>query len=775
MSACLSPSALARDVRIAIPATTLDAALIALARDTNVEIISIEPALRTVRTQRLDGAMSVRKALARLLDGTGFRAIALSGGGYRVVRGVASRPRPPRHPAPAPIMTDADGAPEIVVTASKQRVPLLRYPGSLTVLDGRTSLPTQGVGNMTDVAQSLPILQSTQLGAGRNKVFIRGVADSSFNGSTQSTASIYLDDVQLNYSGPDPGLRLYDMKSVEVLEGPQGTLYGSGAIGGVIRLTSNPIDLSTNSGSIAGGFTATSKAASGFDMAGMLNLPIITDVVGFRAVAYRVRDGGYIDDTERHLSNINRSDTVGGRVAVRVDPGNGWQVDLSGAGQQIDTRDGQYAEAIVGPRARRSPIAQPFDNDLVFGRLVVSKDWDSGLRLFSATGIVDYHSTDEFDATPPPMPGMPGVPATYTSARSKQLLSQETRLSRSLLNGGSWVAGFTLISDRDILSRAIGSPDSEPNIIGVTNVTRAASMFGEATLMVLPGFAVTLGGRGTLARTDGEPSSSPRPGNFYKGRSTRRIDPTIAMSWTILPRLAVFARYQTGYRTGGLAVARGVGRVADYDADSILVGEVGIRKLRGGETGVAFSGSFSMARWNGIQADLINLRGQPFTANIGNARISTLEGDIDWVPVRGLKAEARFLFTDNEVTGPLANLLRPRNRRLPETPPFAAHAGLSYEWQSGNVAPRVAITGDYVGRSVLGTGDTFDVSQGHYATLGLTSGVRWRNLDLSLTADNLTNQVGNRFAFGNPFTLARRDQTTPLRPFNVRIGFAVAL
>lgn len=767
---CVAQPAAARDTPISIPPTTLDAALTSLAAQANVEIISTEPALHAVRTRAIKGSMSVRAALSRLIEGTGLRVIALPGGGYRIVR--APMPRLRRHSAPAAPGNAQN--PEVVVTASKQRIPLLRYPGSLTVVDGSPALPTQGAGTMTDLARALPILQSTQLGAGRDKVFIRGVADSSFNGSTQSTASLYLDDVQLNYSGPDPGLRLYDIRSVEVLEGPQGTLYGSGAIGGVIRLTSNPIDLERQAASLAAGATATDKGAPGFDVAGMLNIPVVAGTLGLRAVAYRVRDGGYIDDAERARADVNRSDTLGGRVALRLDPGDGWRVEASGAAQRIDSQDGQYADTPTGPLIRRSPIAQPFANRLAFGRLVVSKGWDSGLRFFSASGIVGYRSTDQFDATQPPASGLPPMPATYTSARSKRLLSEEARLSRSLSNGNSWVGGFTLISDRDILSRAIGSPDSAPNIIGITNVTQAASGFAEGTILLLRGLSATLGGRVTLARVDGEPSSTPRSANFVKGRSTRRGDPTVALAWTIAPRLAVFARYQTGYRTGGLAVAPGVGRVADYQADSIEVGEIGIRKLRDGATGIAFSGGFSIARWRGIQADLVNRRGQPYTANIGDARIGTLEGNADWIPLLGLKASASFLLTENTVIGPIADLSKRANRRLPETPPFAAHAALSYRWRNTPLNPRLGVSGDYVGRSVLGTGDLFDVSQGNYYTAGLTSGLTWRNVDVSLVLDNLTDQTANRFAFGNPFGLAARNQATPARPLNVRLGFSAA-
>lgn len=195
-----------------------------------------------------------------------------------------------------------------------------------------------------------------------------------------------------------------------------------------------------------------------------------------------------------------------------------------------------------------------------------------------------------------------------------------------------------------------------------------------------------------------------------------------------------------------------------------------MRKLRDGPTGLAFSGSLSMARWSDIQADLINRRGQPYTDNIGNARIEAAEGTLDWIPVAGLRAEASFLLTANEVSGPIADQSTRNNRRLPETPPFAGHWGLSYEWATREAAPRIGLSADYVGRSVLGTGDLLDVSQGNYWLLGLSAGVRHGRLRVDLAVDNLTNSTASRFAYGNPFSLTYRDQVTPLRPRNARLG-----
>ena len=368
-----------------------------LSRQAGVEIISTEPGLSRVRTVAISGVPSLAAALSRLLAGTGYKA-ERAGHGYRVVRvRIAPAPAPPRprqrpKPAPAPATEPADSD-EIVVEANKQRVPLLRYPGSLTTLRGN-DIPAPSGNSLSDIAGSTPILQSTLLGPGRNKVFIRGVADSSFNGSTQSPTSVYFDDVQLNYSGPDAGLRLYDMRSIDVLEGPQGTLYGSGAIGGVIRLTSNPASVTDTSASMIAGTTVTDDSEPGFDMAGIVNVPVVRDRLGLRAVAYRVRDGGYIDDATRRLRNTNRVDTTGGRLALRLDPGVGWRVEASGAIQSIDMRDGQYSDVAGKALVRYSRLAQPFHSALWLGRVVASKDWDSGLRLIIANGIVAQHSVE---------------------------------------------------------------------------------------------------------------------------------------------------------------------------------------------------------------------------------------------------------------------------------------------------------------------------------------------------------------------------------------------
>ncbi|WP_241659771.1 TonB-dependent receptor domain-containing protein [Sphingomonas glacialis] len=773
LATLLPESARAQGVQVAIAAEPLDRALTALAQQSGFDIISTEPGLSRVRARAVRGRMAPREALRRLLDGTGYRAIAIDARSYRVVRApvatIAPRPRPPVHKR-----ADAPGdTADIVVTASKQGSTLLRFPGSALLVGGFApgSLAARSV-TMDDVARDTPVLQNTELGEGRNKIFIRGIADSSFNGPTQSTASLYFDEVPLGFAGPEPSLNLYDMKSVEVLEGPQGTLYGSGAIGGIIHLEPNPTDLAKVHASLSGGVTATQGGEAGFDAAGMINLPILTDRVGLRVVGYRERDGGYLTDSMRGLGNINRTDRLGGRASLLIAPGDGWSIEIGALGQKIDATDAQYAETMSGPLERRSVLAQPYSSHIKLARGVVRKHWDSGLDLVSATGYVDLRTFDTFDASR--AIGATG-PTVYTTEQSDKLFVQETRLSRAVPDKIGWLVGIAFLEDRDVQARTFGVPDQPRDIIGVSNRTDSLSVFGEANWPVTERLTLTGGARVTSARTDGEPSVTPRSNSFVKGRATRRVDPTLAASWLVGPRLALFARLQSGYRTGGLAVASGVGRVQDFGSDSISVIEAGLRKQRTGAIGLELTVAASYARWRDIQADLYTRRGQPYTANIGNADIIGLEATGDWVPVPGLHANFAFLYTHNVVDGPLAQSSTKANRRLPETPAFAGNAGLSYHWMLRDASTlSVGTSGRYVGRSVLGTGDFLDVSQGNYAVLDAQVAWHWRKFDVTLAADNLANATANRFSLGNPLILASRQQTTPLRPRNVRLGVSVA-
>ena len=745
--------------RIVLAPARLDFALRELARQGGITVVATDPRLRDVRTRALTTGAPPARALAQLLRGTGYRAIAIDSVSFRIV-GSPRRPSISRPPPAIPPPAGRTG--DIIVTASKQGTELARYPGSVSVIGRGVALPNGSI-DLSSVAGQTPILQTTALGPGRNKLFIRGIADSSFNGATESTASLYLDEVQIAFAGPDPGLKLYDIGEVEIAEGPQGALHGSGAIGGIIRLTSNPVSLTRDGGRIEWGGALTGGGAPSNDMAAIANKVLLADTLGIRLVGYHAVDGGYIDNLRTKARNINRVVTSGLRGTLTWKVGDGWRAELGGGTQSIVSRDAQYvlSEDVL---ASRSAIAQPSWSDMRFGRLLLSKSWASGLQFVSATGIVSGSSFERFDASPV-------VPhETYQLNGDKTLFSHESRVSRRLAGGGSWVVGVNLVSDQSVMGRSLTIRQGVRPVIGVTNVTRSGAVFGEATHPVTGRLSLTLGGRVTAARVDGEPSITPRSKNFVRGRSTTRVDPTFGFAWALGGDWTAFGRYQSGFRTGGLAVAAGVGRVANFESDSIQMVEAGLRHVRRGATGLSASVSLSHTRWKAIQADLLNRAGQPVTSNIGDARVDALEGWIEWVPQHDWHLTGAVFVTDNEVTGSTALLSRANNRRLPETPSVSARLGLVRDLALGRdtiLSTRGEVA--FVGPSVLGVGDMFDVRQGGYgvANLGLTA--RRGGYALTLTLDNLLDERGNRFAYGNPFLLGRRNVSTPLRPRTVGV------
>jgi len=749
---------------ITLSGGSLAEALRQIAHQTGSEIVSLEPGLSRIASPARRVSGSPGEMLDRVVRGTGFHVARLSANSYRIER-------KPAAPDPSQKRRAPSGEPrpdDIIVTASKFPVPLGQYPGSVAqMLRPDDAPPASRRGSMDTVASDLPVLQQTELGEGRNKTFIRGIADSSFNGATQPTASIYFGDALLAFGSPSPSLKLYDIANVEVLEGPQGTLYGSGSLGGIIHVSPNPVDLAKPSASAALGGSATAGGEPGWDASGMVNVPLVPSRLGVRVVGYHDHEGGYLDNAVlgRDGNSVNVS---GGRLAVGARVDDTVRLDAGVLYQRTDARDAPYVWASDRSLNRRVMIAEPYASKLLLGYVDLAKSWSGGMKLVSVTSIGTRSSFDTFDSTP----GMNGPPLAYQIDRASSMFAHETRLARRNDEGLSWVLGVTYQRVRDGLTRSLGMPDQPNELDEVTNTTYAASLFGQGTLTLDRVINVTLGVRLTSARTDSEPSRDPRA--FIRGVVARRTDPTLALAWRVDPRTMLYIRVQTGYRNGGMAVARGVGRVANFESDSVVMGEVGVRRSRSGALGLSVSTALSYTQWKDIQADLITRRGLPYTANIGDAGVLAVEATADWIPLPGLQLRGSLLYTDSRLSGVLVDKLAPPERRLPETPLWSGVLLADYGWGDDRwMRYRIGGKLRYVGRSRLGPGLLFNADQGDYAVVDLHGGLRRGRLDLSLSVDNLLNTKANRFAFGNPISFAARGQSVPLRPLTVRAAIGL--
>jgi outer membrane receptor protein involved in Fe transport len=297
-------------------------------------------------------------------------------------------------------------------------------------------------------------------------------------------------------------------------------------------------------------------------------------------------------------------------------------------------------------------------------------------------------------------------------------------------------------------------------------------LFGQFSHALVPGVVATLGGRLTYAKSAGMLLDAPAPHDEPE-RTDVRFSPSAALTWHAAPRLLVYARFQQGFRAGGLAVS--TAGAQRFESDSLTSWEAGMRLGRPDRDRLSFNAAFSYARWADIQADLIDSSGLPFTANLGDGRIWGFEAEASWRLTPTLRLEAAAFVNSSALSRPVPAFAAADERDLPNIPGEGARAALHFETPLGR---RVILAVDgalrYVGHSQLGIGPPLDLRQGGYADGQLGARLDFGRFGLSVDLDNVADARGNRFAFGNPFSIAGRDQLTPLRPRTLRIGFDAA-
>lgn len=761
----------------------LSRALVTVGLQGGVSVAGTDPILaqRHLRAA-IRGRMTVEQALSRLLAGTGLVAVRSAPCVYRIERArriADPAPPPPRRdPPPPPPPPPVVGA-EVVVMASKRGVPIEDYPGSAHMLTADDLTIGRGANADTRaLANLLPVLTTTSLGPGREKLFVRGIADSSLVGGSQATVGQYLGEIQLNYSAPDPNLALYDIASVELLEGPQGTLYGTGALGGVIRVTPNPPVLDRWSGAVGLGATGIAHGGTGGDAMAVLNAPL-GDRAALRILGYGSRTPGYVDDTLRGKRGVNRSDVGGGRATLRLRPGDAWTIDIGGVYQRIDNRDAQYVDAAAPPLTRAVPVAEPSSNDFRMGSITVQHRSAGGQTLTAALSLVRNNVMARYDAA-----GLVRGATALETASSSQVVTGELRLARHRDSGNGFLLGsYATISDDRLIHSTVGR-DGGTVLRGIGNRVVDVALFGEATLALGNRLAATMGLRATYLDFFG---TTILPGGREQGLAVEVPNggdvtflPSAALRWDWKPGLTGHLRYQRGLRVGGYGLDTEVSVDPDdispdegyvvFGPDTLDTIEAG---LRFGDPASRFHGqtALSFANWRSIQADLYGATG-PHTANIGDGQIWSLETTVQWRPARAVRLAGAIVLTRSMLTAPAPPFALAREQALPNTPAVSLRVALDRRWSLAN-GDDLLLRGSvrYAGRSWVGVGPLHLV-QGDYAQADM--GLAWTHRPVTLTLDisNLFDGAGNRFALGNPLAYMRRTQWTPLQPRTIRIGAA---
>ena len=766
-----------------IPRGTLRSALSALSAQAGISVSVDDPEYWGRNVGPLSARIEPAEALRRLLAQVGAKPVRLGPTSWRVVPVARQVPRHRADPPPPPAQTDGDDV--IVVTASKRDVPMRDYAGSAEILGG-ADLSTSPERGTEAIVSRLASISSTYLGAGRNKLFIRGIADSSFTGPTQGTVGQYFGDLRLTYNAPDPDLRLYDVRSVEVLEGPQGTLYGAGSLGGIIRIVPNAPDPVMAGGVISGSLSATQHGAPSGDLGGWLNLPIESRAA-LRLVGYGIREGGYIDNIVRQKHDINRTDIVGGRATLMVEPVPDWRIKIGGILQSIDGRDSQYADRGLPPLTRASPTDGGFEAHYAMANVVAEHE-GADVNFISSTGWVRHRLAERYDAT-----FAEGPPQSFQQDNHTTMFTSESRLWHPLSDRIGWVVGASYTHNSTRLNRALGLAGAPLPTTGVTN--RISEATGFAELSTFWSDAIVTGGlRLTHSSLSGSAEdqtvASPIDLAFAENiarRSGTSLLPSASVLKPLAPGLRLYLRYEEGIRPGGLTIQSR--QPQRFQSDHVRSVETGLRFNDTRTSLVSGVASLVYTNWSNIQADYIDPSGLPSTANIGNGRIISLSGSLRLRLRPGLTFDVASTFNDSQVTEPSATFLvligeagplvgsvttaRPGSAhfgRIPNVARLTARAALSYDahlrddWDL-----RAEAWTRYVGKSRLGAGPVLGGAQGNYVETNASLRLTMPAMAVSIGISNLLDAVGNRFALGTPFAIGS-NQITPLRPRTIRIG-----
>ena len=757
-----------------LPSEALDQALLRFAVQADVSVGWTGASGCRGDSRPVAGVLKPSEALAQLLPpNCGFRR--LDKRSFQII----ARARP-QAPPPPPLLPDVEPEPavlpELVVTAEKRPEPLIASPFPISALSG-PDLLRLGDDSIQSAVGRLVSVAVTNLGSGRNKIFVRGLSDGSFTGKTQSTVGLYLDDVPITYNAPDPDLRLVDVQRIEVLRGPQGSLYGSGSIGGIIRIVTAKPDPSHFAGMVAVDGEATEHGAPSGALEAMINAPLPLADSAVRIAAYRDTVGGYLNNPRLGLKNVNHGRRQGVRLSLQVPVGE-WRINAQVAHQQIDTSDAQYTSG-GPPLTRDTALQEPHDNDFSVASLTASRSTPIGQLKLSAA-YVDHNLATRYDAT-----GAFGTtsPTAFHEKQQVRMSLAQAELSSPVGGRAHWLVGLFGSTAHEIDGTSLSAPPDVPPAISVyrrsDHLTEAAA-YGEIGYDLTKRTTLTVGGRlfQSLLKTRGSdfeltPTLAPFNASFDDGG----FAPKARLSYSAKPDRVLYVQAQEGFRSGGfnLPVVAHLGMSA---------GETFNRRFRpdrlwsyeaGGEWAVlhrklTFRAALFYAQWRDVQTDQYLASGLPITVNIGDGSNTGLEAEAVWAPDHHLQLRVNGLVEDPELTRS-ANVFPARpDIGLPGVPRGMGGVDARYRWRTrGRREAVLSAEYSYIGTSFLTFVGSSESRMGGYGVARLAaelSDQRWR---ISAYIDNVADTRANTFSFGNPFSTA--PQATPLRPrtFGLRI------
>ena len=684
----------------------------------------------------------------------------------------ASRPAAQGDAAPS---AQANAVAQIVVTANKRRERQRDVANSVTAIIGAQLDRRQEI-TVQDLVSQVPGLSVEADDKSEVRIVLRGLN----TGGVGTEVASVLDDVPTNPTGAQnqaaintPNYDTYDLQRIEVLRGPQSTLYGATAEGGLIKYVTNPPDPTRYSAALEGGIDGATDGGIGGSLKGFANFPLLDGRAALRITAWNDWLPGYIDDPARDKTNYNSGQQYGWRASLLVTPitdltirltaerqslfSNGLDfLQVQGAALTPATPPANQLSLLNNSLAYNARLPQPAQNEAAV--YYANINYDLGFaNVTSITSFAIDNFNNRFDLSDTnlaPATSFGSYLGTNFSCLAQLVNQRQNAATHNFHQGVRLTSdpGTTLLGRQlEYLAGVYYSRETAQLLQGVDAISAANvnkllapapgstavqsslsdwAVFGQLDYYLLPNVAVAFGGRfeGTAKRSQ----TVDFPYIFYAPAFTVQPETTsndhdalysVAPRWRVNDDTMFYGRIATGYRPGGPNIpVPGHPEVPDfYNPDRTVNYEIGWRQdLFDKSVSIDLTGFY--INWRDVQV-LSVLGAFGFNSNAGSALSKGVEWTFTWVPLPGLRLNATGSYQDSLITSDDAAIGAIKNQYLPYVPNVSNSVNVDYGWKvTDRFRAYVSGTWSYVGDRFTGFAPAGGVTASHVLLPGYNTG-----------------------------------------------------
>jgi len=771
-----------------IPAQPLAQALEAFARQTGLQVVYVSEVVQTQRSRAVSSGLSASNALGRLLEGTGLQFEYLT---PRSVHVLAAAVRPPKQAVTQ--IPEREAVQEVIVTAEKRAESLNVVPISANVLTS-AEMNAAGIKGISEIAAVTPGVEydyNTQFGGGiLTKLGIRGIKSD----IGASTTGVYVDDVPIQWRQSGFGNAYpvaFDLAQVEVLRGPQGTLFGAGAEGGAVRFITTEPSMTEFTGLYRVEVSHTEYGGPTFETGAAAGGPIVEGRVGLRISAWYRDDGGYVNRVNPFSnatvdSEANRSSSRALRTALVYAPTESLRITPSLSYQSVGRHDSSiFYPSLSNPSAGEfnngKLLRQPSTDGFTLASLKLEQQFDFA-KLTVVTSYLDRSAQAMFDATNEAgifffggygNPLGPGFPASYANAvpdlltlhQSQQ--SQEVRLTSADPEAPiQWLAGQFYSLARQVHTEdiyEIGAPGNPGYYNSEDTTDTIVAVFAHVNARLSRDWTLSAGVRVDRTRSEDTNYSGgfayPDLPPITRGITYETpLTPQYSLSYKPNETNFFYATIAKGFRIGGanaqIPASCQTAAPSSYTSDTVWSHEIGAKNLLfDGRLQVA--GSIFEIDWNRVQTNFTLDCGFNYVANAGAAKSTGFDLVVSAFPLHALSFNVSLGYDNVHFTktilNPAGEVLADRDAvvgGVPSVPsPWIGEVNLRYEWpitheitgwarideivHSHNPGPFTELDPRAIGYDPRFAADPAT------SILNLKLGLIWSKLDLRLFVNNM--------------------------------------